>query len=623
MSLAATHTDDLSLDHLRRDIQGYSMNTFRQDAIAGLSVALLTIPQAMAYALAAGLPISCGLLAAVFSAMITAFFGSSRHLVTGPSNAIAILIQSGTAEILYGSYRYLTGAERELMAVHILTQLTVLVGIFQLLAAGFKLGRLTQFVSHSVVVAYIAGTAIAVVLNQMYTFLGVSPEGKESSLYEKGAYLLTNWREIHWPTAMIGGVSMGIMLFLKRVNKRIPAAVISFILMGCAVYFLETFATGIINPYDPNAFHVAIVGDTGTLEQLRPAFAFPFFDPSIMNNLLPVAFAIALLSVMDATFVARTLAASSGQRLSLNQDIYALGWGNLFSSFIGAMPISGSPTRSGVNFSSGAQTRFAAILNCIMTGMILYALGFLVTQIPLASLSALLLITAWNIVNREHLLICLKATPGDTFVFWSTILACIFFSLDTAFYIGVVLSITLYLKKAAVPQVVEFAINEKGELRNLDATSSKESKKIRVIKVKGELFFGAADIFQSTLKSFAEDDVGTRVIVLQLKNARDMDATACLALHHLKGYLSKSGRHLIACGLTPAIWEVLSDSGMVDDLGKENLFLLDEKQPHLYMQKALERAKELLAEPTLSDEPKEQVPDAAILPQAVVPDCSL
>ncbi|MEI7488331.1 MAG: sodium-independent anion transporter [Chryseobacterium sp.] len=138
---------------------------------------------------------------------------------------------------------------------------------------------------------------------------------------------------------------------------------------------------------------------------------------------------------------------------------------------------------------------------------------------------------------------------------------------------------------------MEYDIDEEGELHRLDYTKPLEHKPIRVIKVDGELFFGAADIFQTTLKTIAEDDTSTRVIILQLKNARDIDATSCLAIHHLHGYLKSSKRHLVACGIMQQVWDVLSDSGLIEQLGKENLFIFDEHHPHLHMVKALRHAR--------------------------------
>lgn len=595
--MSHTIQDEISLYEFKKDVEKYSWDTFRQDATAGLSVAMLTVPQAMAYALMANLPISCGLFAAIFSSIIVALFGSSRHLLVGPSNAIAILIQSGIAEIFFTYYRDATDAEKSLLAVQILTQLTLLVGLIQVLAAFFKLGRLTHFVSHSVIIGYVSGVALAMTINQLFIILGIAAPVNVSSLYERGYYILTHLTEAHWPTALIGLICFLFLIGLKRIDRKIPAGAIMLGSVAMWAYFFNYFSLRF------DIFHaplldqivqdIAIVGDARE-GGLIPSWGFPYFHTGIMNNLLPVAFAIALLSVMEATSAAKAIAANSGQHLSTNQEIFGLGLGNLFSSFIGAMPVSGSPSRSVLNYENGGKTRFASIFNSVFVALILFAFGFLISHIPVAAFAALLIFSAANIVNFKQLFLCLKATRSDAFVLVLTVLSCIFFSLDMAFYIGVIMSITLYLKKAAIPQVVEFTVDEAGILHSIDHAHQHEPRKIRFIKVEGELFFGAADLFQSTLKSITEDDTTTRIIILQLKNARDIDATACLALHQLYNYLKNSGRHLIACGLTHQTWEVLSDSGMIDLIGKSNLLIFDEKNPRLSVKRAFQRAYELI-----------------------------
>lgn len=592
-----SHADDISLLSLKKELEGYSWGIFRQDFSAAVTIALLTVPQAMACALLAGLPLSAGLFAAIYSSIIAAIFGSSRHLMVGPSNAIAILLQTGTAEILFTYYRGIEGPERDIAALQILTQLCMLVGIFQVLAAVCKLGRLTQFVSHSVIVAFITGTAIAVVVNQLFTFTGVPNTAGGDSLYEKGFYLVTHIQEVHWPTALIGGGSLLLLLILKRMDRRIPAPLVVLVLAAMIVHVLSNDYFGsVVTEGEQQKYwqNVLVVGDTGNVSEILPAFAFPHFDIGLLNHLLPFAFAITLLNIMETISVAKSLAASSGQRLSVNQEIFGIGLGNLVSSIISAMPISGSASRSGLSYALGAQTHMAAILNAAIVAVIMFVFSFLVMHVPLAALSALLLVTAVSIVNPHQFFLCLKATNSDAFVLWITLFSCIFLSLDVALYIGIVISITLYLKKAAIPQLVEYDIDDNGELHNLDYSKLHEHKAIRFIKVEGELFFGAADLFQTTLKTIAEDDTNTKVIVLQLKNARDIDATVCLALQHLHGYLKGSGRYLVACGMTQQTWDVLSDSGLIEQIGKENLFVFDERHPHLHMLKALKKARQLV-----------------------------
>ncbi|PJD96274.1 MAG: sulfate permease [Parachlamydia sp.] len=596
-------SDRISLVASIKDLKKYSWAAFSQDVSAGISVALLSVPQSMAYALVAGLPLSCGLLAAIFSSLIAAAFGSSRHLVVGPSNAIAILVQSGTSQILFNYFRDLDGLDRELMAVQILTQLTILVGLFQIAVASLKLGRLTQFVSHSVVVGYVVGTAIAIIIDQFYIFLGISPMEGVHSFYEKSWYLLSHLSQFHAPTLIISLVSLFLIVLLRQKDKRIPGAAITFAFMAMVVQLMGLSSEGVDTYVNGQLQQIVLVGDTGDVYSGLPSLAFPYFNTRIISSLLPVAFAIALMSILESAAVAKSIAAVTGQRLSLNQDIFGIGLGNFMASFLASMPVSGSNSRSVLNYISGAQTRFAAIFGAIFVAIILMAFGFFISRIPLGSMAALLIVTAVSIVNRKQFLLCLKATNSDAFVLWVTILSCIFFSLDVAFYIGVILSITLYLKKASIPQLIEYGIDDSGKWCSTDTENKQDKKKIRVIKVKGELFFGAADLFQSTLKSIAEDDTTTKVIILQLKNARDLDATACLALQQLYNYLHSSGRHLILSGLTFPIWEVLSNSALIELIGKENLFFLNERRPHLHMKKALRRAEILLCTPSSDSSP--------------------
>lgn len=598
----STQLDEISLTCFKKDFDKYSWGLLRQDALAGLAIAMLTLPQAMANALVAGLSIETGIYAAIFSAVIVALFGSSRHVLSGPSTAIAILIQGGISTIYFTHYREMIGEGREVLFLQILTQLALLVGIIQILAAFFKLGRLTHFVSHSVIIGYVSGVALALVINQLFSLLGMDIPVNSSSLFERSIYIFKHVEAVNWPTAIIGFSCFFLLLALKKMDLRIPAGAIMLGLVAIVAYsvdyLMSYMATNNLQYFDVAMVEqivqgIPIVGDPRG-DGILPHWGLPYFNPGIMNDLLPVAFAIALLSVMETTSTAKAIAAGSGQVLSTNQEIFGLGLGNLFSAFIGAMPVSGSASRSMVSYENGAKTRMTAIFNSLFVVLILIVFGFLVRRIPVTAFSALLIVSAGSIINFKQLFLCLKATRSDAFVLVLTILACIFFSLDIAFYIGVVMSITLYLKKAAIPQLVEFTVDESGNLHSIDHAHQNKPRKIRFIKVEGELFFGAADLFQNALKTLTEDDTTTRVIILQLKNARDIDATACLALQQLYHYLRGSGRYLIACGLTQPIWDVFSDSGMIQLIGKENLFFFDERHPHVYLHKAFARADELL-----------------------------
>ena len=602
MKAISLYFDDISFASLKNEVVNYSKKDCRQDIMTGLSVALLSLPQAMTCALVAGLPLTCGIFAAIFATLIASAFGSSRFLLVGPSTSIALLIQSATSDVLFTLYRDIAVPDREILALHIMMQLAFLVGVIQLIAAAFKLGRLTQFVSHSVVVGYIAGTAVAITISQLFPFLGVPAFEGVHSLYTQAVYIVSHLHVIHWPTAIVGLTSLLMLWLIKSINKKIPAAVIMLIGVSVAVHLvgLSSYnAFGLLDLFE-NIYveDVTLIGDVVDVDPTIPHVDMPYFNAAVINKLLPVAFAIALLSILETVTVAKSISASSGLPVSVNQEMWGIGIANFFTSLIGAIPSAGSPSRSSLLLSNGGKTRFAGIFNALWVALFMLFFSYFITRIPLAALSAILLHNVVNIVNKPQFKLCHRATSSDAFVLWVTLAACIFFSLDIAFYIGVIISITLYLKKAAAPQLVECSFDSAGHVGTLSRTEKRSKKQVRMINVRGELFFGAADLFQSTLKSVAEDDEHMRVIILRLKNARDIDATACLALQWLNQYLRNSGRQLIACSLTQQNWEVLENSGLVELMGKENIFLFDEANPHVSEQLAVKRANAWIAAQT-------------------------
>lgn len=219
-----------------QEAKKYRLNTLRYDLFSAFCVALMALPQAMAYAILAGLPPSTGIWSVVFGTMFTAAFGCSRVVVSGTTNMIAILIQSGTAEILYTYYRGFSGLEQDALALNIVLQLVLMIGIFQILAAFLRLGRLTQFISRSVVTGYIAGAALAIVISQLFLFFGIPKLGGYQSVYQQGWYLFSHLYALHWTTTCFSIGSLLLLILLPKLFHKIPSALIVFILAGVAVF---------------------------------------------------------------------------------------------------------------------------------------------------------------------------------------------------------------------------------------------------------------------------------------------------------------------------------------------------------------------------------------------------
>jgi len=584
--------EEISLEALRNDVATYNRATFRSDFWAGLAVTLLSIPQAIAYSIVVGLPPSCGLMSAIFGTALAALLGSSRHLVMGPTNTTVLLVQAATSSILYKYYADIPVEAKGVIALEVMATLVFLMGVFQILAGVFKLGRVIQFVSFPVVVGYILGAAFALTCGQLFTIFGITYSGDETALIEKLRYLAGHIGEIHPPSAFVGLISFIIYITLRKMKIRAPASLVMLLAVTALVY---TFRIQEIQVPRDGGTTLSVIGDEGRVEAVIPSLGLPLFELRLLNIIFPIAFAIALVSMLETTSIAKSIAAASGQRLGINQELFGLGVSNFMMAFFGALPCSGSLARTTLNYQSGAKTRFAALFAAIFVAILVALFGEWIQYIPLAALAALIIATAIRVIDMKHLKLCLTATHSDACVLILTFLSCIFFSLHIAFYIGVVSSVVLYLRKAAVPRVLEYFCDEETEEFHPMLENEKQLRRpIRMINIEGELFFGAVDLFQSTLKAITEDDVATRVFIIRLKHVRDFDATAATALRQLCDYLRKSGRHLIVASIPPAVWEVIEKGGLVAYIGKENLFRLDEGNAHASVLDAIRRAKALI-----------------------------
>ncbi len=567
------------------EFRKYSFSYFKNDVWAALAVALMTIPQSIAYALLAGLPPRAGFYSAIFGTIFSASLGSSRVLISGPSTGTAILIQTSIAEVLYAYYATATGLEKEAIVLHILTQIVIIMGIIQILAAFFNVSKLLQFVSRPVVLGYFAGITVAIISTQIFYFTGVS---KGSNIAD--STLLKIWVffsqifTISFPTVILGVFSLALLILIRKIWKKLPDALIMLVIAAGIAYFMNL------------SFDQAIVKRLGDLEITRepiPQLTFPIIDLTLINKVFPAAVAISLLGILEIFSISRTFAAKSGHRTVVNQDVFGLGIANALLSFIyGTLPASGSATRTSLNYQMEGKTRAAAIFSGIFTGIIVLSCWPLVKLIPLSALAALLMATVPTLMNWGEIRLCFYATKEDATVFLITFISCLIFSLDIAFFIGIVISIASYLRKSATPHLVEYAFNSKGRLIVISA-KAEVHRKVRIIGIAGELYFASADIFQTAIQSIAEDKK-TAAIVLRLNNIYHMDASMCLAILNLYESLHFTRRHLVISGLTEEVWHVFHRAGLVKQIGLDNLYFTDETNPQFSTWKACLRAQELI-----------------------------
>ncbi len=576
-------------------LRKYSREKFRADGKAALNVSLLDIPQGMAYAAIAELPIVFGIACSATASLVAPLFAGSRHTILGPTNATAFMLFG-----FFAAEPALAAREMELVPL-----LVLMVGIFCLLGAVLRLADLLQYISRSVLVGYVSGAAVLIITNQMKHLLGVANEVDVLRPRTFAGLVEALGRSLShaiWPPMLIGGVTFALFMLLRRWKPRWPNLAIT--LVGVSAVF-GTLAHQAGSPFAQVARF-----QTFTPQDLLPSL------PSLARSgvfedislLLGVALAIAFLACLENTLMAKTIASRSGDRADVNQDMFAVGAANLASAIAGGMPASGSLLRSTLNFGSGARTRMSSMYSGLLVLSAALVIAWLprygislIDYVPKAALAALIIGIAVNLINRHNIRICARSTPDDAAVLAVTFIATLIAPLHVAIFIGAALAIALFLRKASRPHLVEYEFNDAGELRQMGEKRQRPNPAISIVHVEGDLFFGAAELFRTQIQRTAADE-SLRILILRLKNARHLDATSVLALEDLIKFMRANGRHVLVSGATRDVYRVLKNSGVLETIqkgadrkaGESNIFLNRPSNPNLSTRDALKRAQQLM-----------------------------
>lgn len=560
---------------LWREVPGYDRDKLRADLLAGATVAVITIPQAIGFALVAGLPIQAVLATAVVGSLVCALYSSSRHLVFGPTNTISIILAGAVLSL----------GDVPLTPLAKVLLLGLIIGLIQLVAGLTRTGQLTQFISRTVIIAYTTAVAVLIAVGQVGNLLGIE---RASTVNLPGNVLhlavsLFNFR-FNPVAAMTGLGCLAALFLLRRWRPRWPDGLIVLLAASGVAAVLQLDGHGVI-----------LVRDLGEISGAMPIFVgFPLNEEGLLlvPRVTGTAIAIALLGMLEAVSIAKTLAARSGQRIDPNQELIGMGLGNLVATGFGAMPGSASFLRSATNHQAGGRTQFATIVGSIGVLLAVILIYPLLNDIPVAALAAYLISIALRLFNPDQIMIARRSTRADAAVFWVTLIAALFLQLDTAIYVGVGFSLVLFLQKASAPALVEHAFDGHGQLTRIDAPAERNHPQVSIVHVEGDLFFGAADLFQDGIRRLAEDP-GIRVFILRLKNAWHLDATTVMALDQLLDYLHGQNRHLLISGVHGDVAAVLKRSGLARKIGIDNLFPAEDN-PTLATKKALQRAEALI-----------------------------
>lgn len=569
-----------------RELKGYSVKKFRADLLAGATLTLVSIPQAIGFSLILNLPPLPVILAMMVGGLVGSLFFSSPYHVFGPTSSVSLIVATTIAG--------LSGVATQLTPLELAGYLALLIGAVQLLAGLLNFGEVTKFISRSVVIAYSAAIGIILAVSQLQHLLGVSgvsSAGFWSVLRQTSIALAEG--EMAWADCGVGVVTFLVFFLVQRWKPHWPEALVTLGVLGVWSW-LNVVIVERICPGSGLMYHT--VRDIGALSAGVLKFSWIGFSAehlTLLPTLFGSAVAIGIIGMLESASITKGLASKSGRPVDTNQELVGMGAGNIACAIFGAVPGSSSFTRSAVNYQSGAQTQLASMFSSVVVLLVLLFVTPVFNYIPLAALAAHLIRVGFKMVVLPQIRVACRSTRSDAVVFWGTLGTALFLGLDVAIYVGIGLSLALFLQKTSEPMLVEYAFDDSGSLAALAEKAKRPNPQIAIIHVEGELFFGAADVFLTQVRKQAEDE-NIRVFILRMKNARNLDASTVMALETLHEYLEKSGRHLLISGCTDDVMRVLHNSGIIEVIGEENVFSGDPTNPNVSTRRALLRASTLL-----------------------------
>ncbi|MGV6820481.1 MAG: SulP family inorganic anion transporter [Parvularcula sp.] len=526
-------------------------STLRADAVAGITGAIIVLPQAIAFAAIAGLPPEYGLYTAMVTPIVAALFGSSLHLVSGPTTAISIVIfatvsdhaEPGTAEY-----------------IKVALSLTFIAGVYQLLFGIFKLGRITNFVSHNVVVGFTTGAAILIAESQLKYVLGVHVPPGHSFIHS----IVALWHAAGGsnPYALlIAVVTLIVAIGSKMLWRAAPNLLLALIAGSLTAFFVHAADHGV------------------TMAPAVPARLPPFGSPDLslgtISDLAPEALAIALLGLIEAVSISRSIASRSHQRIDSDQEFIGQGLSNIVGSFFSSYAGSGSFTRSAANYDAGAKTPMSAIFAAVFLAIIVIFAAPLAAYIPQPAMGAVILVVAYNLLKPLYIAKVVRISKRETSVLLVTLVATLFLDLAFAIFVGVMLSLSLFLMRTSTPQIVSLAPDHTGPIRRMaDAEQHglAECPQLKIVRIDMSIYFGSLDYVQKELNRIT-DEQGYKHILIIGAGINFIDMAGAEMLVQEAKRLRRIGGGLYFCGVKPSVCDYLKESGFADEFGRDNLFL--------------------------------------------------
>ncbi len=533
-----------------RWLPGVDQRSLKADAVAGITGAVIVLPQGVAYALIAGLPPEYGLYTAIITPIVAGLFGSSWHLVSGPTAAISIIVFSVVGGVVPpDSGQFLP---------YVLA-LTFLAGVIQLALGLARLGALVNFISHTVVIGFTAGAAVLIGTSQLKHFFGLTLPAGESfiSTLVKIAEQLP---QLNPYSVAIAALTIITAVSVRRLAPRLPNMLTAMVLASVVCWVIDGAGNG-----------VALVG---AMSGQLPPLSTPPLGFDTLRDLAPGALAVAIIALIEAVSISRAVALRSHQRIDGNQEFIGQGLSNIAGSFFSCYAGSGSFTRTGANYDAGARTPLAAIFAAIVVALTLLFIPGMTAYLPMPAMAGVLMVIAWNLVDMQHIRQIVRASREETVILVATLLATLFLALEFAIYLGVLVSLVLYLRRSAQPSIVSLAPmgdREGRPLRNVAKRDLVMCPQLAMLRIDGSVFFGAVNHIQDVIESVSAN--GQRHILLIGSGVNFIDIAGAELLANQAKQLRAAGGGLYLCEFkTPAL-ETVRRGGYMDAIGEDNVYV--------------------------------------------------
>jgi len=527
--------------------------TVRNDFTAGLTGAVVVLPQGVAFATIAGMPPEYGLYAGMVPAIIAALFGSSWHLVSGPTTAASIVLFSSLSALAEpGTVDY----------VSLALTLTFMVGIIELGLGLARMGALVNFISHSVIVGFTAGAAILIASKQLKNFFGVT--------IERGGHLndvlVQFWHQIpdiNGYVTLVAAVTLFSGIIIKRFWPKLPYLIIAMVLGSLIGVWLN------------QRFGVDVTGITsvGALPQSLPPLSSPDFSLGTIKDLATPALAVTLLALTEAVSIGRSLGARSGQRINGNQEFLGQGLSNLAGSFFSGYVSTGSFNRSGLNYQAGARTPLAAMFAGLLLMIIVLLVAPLAVYLPNAAMAGILFLVAWGLIDFHEISHILKASKRETGIMGVTFFGALFLELELAIFAGVMLSLVLYLMRVSKPRIITRVPDPNLPKRKFNTAEwLQQCPQLHILRIDGSIFFGSVSHVQEAFAELEETHPKQKFLAIVAQGINFVDIAGGAALVAEARKRRARGGDLYLIKVKKGLWESLESCGCLDAIGPNNVF---------------------------------------------------